>query len=82
MLKELMKKEQFDLVHCHMPLTGVLARMAAKKTKTYTVKKGDTLWDISAKYLKNGSRYVEIMNLSKITSTTIHVGQVLTLPAA
>ena len=37
MLKELMKKEQFDLVHCHMPLTGVLARMAAKKTKTATV---------------------------------------------
>lgn len=37
MLKELMQKEQFDLVHCHMPLTGVLARMAAKKTKTAPV---------------------------------------------
>jgi putative lysozyme len=56
------------------------AAKKTKKTKTYTVKKGDTLWDIAAKYLKNGSRYVEIMSLSKITSTTIHVGQVLTLP--
>lgn len=65
-----------------IPGTNASANEAAKKTKTYTVKKGDTLWDISAKYLKNGSRYVEIMNLSKITSTTIHVGQVLTLPAA
>lgn len=34
MLVELMKREKYDLVHCHMPLTGVLARMAAKKTKT------------------------------------------------
>lgn len=65
-----------------IPGTNAKANEASKKTKTYTVKKGDTLWNIAAKYLKNGSRYVEIMNLSKITSTTIHVGQVLTLPAA
>lgn len=65
-----------------IPGTNVKANEASKKTKTYSVKKGDTLWDIATKYLKNGSRYVEIMSLSKITSTTIHVGQVLTLPAA
>lgn len=65
-----------------IPGTNASANEAAKKTKTYTVKKGDTLWDIATKYLKNGSRYVEIMTLSKITSTTIHVGQSLTLPAA
>lgn len=65
-----------------IPGTNTSANEAAKKTKTYTVKKGDTLWDIAAKYLKNGDRYVEIMSLSKITGTTIHVGQVLTLPAA
>lgn len=65
-----------------IPGTNAKANEASKKTKTYTVKKGDTLWDIATKYLKNGSRYVEIMSLSKITSTTIHVGQVLTLPAA
>lgn len=37
MLVELMRKEHFELVHCHMPLTGVLARMAAKKTNTAPV---------------------------------------------
>ena len=63
-----------------IPGTNAKANEASKKTKTYTVKKGDTLWDIAVKHLKNGSRYVEIMSLSKITSTTIHVGQVLTLP--
>lgn len=65
-----------------IPGTNASANEAAKKTKTYTVKKGDTLWDIATNHLKNGSRYVEIMTLSKITSTTIHVGQSLTLPAA
>lgn len=65
-----------------IPGTNASANEAAKKTKTYTVKKGDTLWDIAAKYLKNGDRYVEIMSLSKITGTTIRIGQVLTLPAA
>lgn len=63
-----------------IPGTNTSANTSAKKTKTYTVKKGDTLWGIAEKNLKNGSRYVEIMSLSKITSTTIHVGQVLTLP--
>lgn len=63
-----------------IPGTNASANEAAKKTKAYTVKKGDTLWGIAEKNLKNGSRYVEIMSLSKITSTTIHAGQVLTLP--
>lgn len=63
-----------------IPGTNAKANEASKKTKTYTVKKGDTLWDIATKYLKNGSRYVEIMSLSKITGTTIRIGQVLTLP--
>jgi len=65
-----------------IPGTNASANEAAKKTKTYSVKKGDTLWGIAEKYLGSGSRYREIMSLSKITSTTIHVGQSLTLPAA
>jgi glycosyltransferase EpsD len=27
-----MAKEKFDLIHCHMPITGILTRMAAHKT--------------------------------------------------
>ena len=30
-LKQLMVKEQFDLVHCHTPVAGVLTRIAARK---------------------------------------------------
>lgn len=33
-LKQLMKEIKFDGVHCHTPMGGMLARMAAKATKT------------------------------------------------
>lgn len=47
---------------------------------TYTVKKGDTLWDIAKKYLGSGSRWKEIYNLSGFTSQTIYAGQKLKIP--
>ena len=36
-LKDLMAKEQFDGVHCHTPMAGVLARLAANATHTRPV---------------------------------------------
>ncbi len=36
-LKDLMAQEAFSLVHCHMPFTGVAARLAAKRTGTAPV---------------------------------------------
>lgn len=51
-----------------------------KTSTTYTVKKGDSLWKIAAENLGNGERYREIMQLSGINSTTIRVGQELTIP--
>jgi len=32
-LKQLMLSENFDLVHCHMPMSGVIARLAAEKAR-------------------------------------------------
>ena len=49
-------------------------------TRTYTIKKGDTLWDISKKYLGAGTRYPEIMSLNALKSTTIYPGQILRIP--
>ena len=49
-------------------------------TRTYTIKKGDTLWDISKKYLGTGTRYTEIMSLNALKSTTIYPGQILRIP--
>ena len=56
----------------------------APALKTYTVKSGDTLWNIAKKYLGNGSRYTEIYNLNKSkikNPNLIYTGQVLTLPS-
>ncbi|WP_313257382.1 glycosyltransferase family 4 protein [Lacrimispora sp.] len=36
-LKKLMQTEHFDLVHCHTPMGGVMARIAARSTKTAPV---------------------------------------------
>ncbi|HUN22432.1 MAG TPA: LysM peptidoglycan-binding domain-containing protein [Anaerolineales bacterium] len=46
-------------------------------TGTYTVQPGDTLWGIARKH----NTYVsEIMKLNNLSSSIIHVGQVLTVP--
>lgn len=52
--------------------------------KTHTVVKGDSLWNIAAKHLGNGSRYTEIAALNKDiikSPNLIYAGQVLKLPA-
>ena len=38
-LKKLMLEEKFDLIHCHMPMTGVLTRKAAEKVYKMTGRK-------------------------------------------
>ena len=48
--------------------------------RTYTVRRGDSLWAIAAKQLGSGRRYTEIKALNGLKSDTIHPGQVLKLP--
>lgn len=43
----------------------------------YTVKKGDTLWDLSNKYLGSGVRYKEIKELNNLSNDIIYSGQIL-----
>lgn len=56
---------------------------SAPKTKTYTVKSGDCLWNIAKKYYGNGARYSDIFNVNKdkiSNPNLIYPGQVLTIP--
>jgi len=48
--------------------------------RIYTVKRGDTLWEIAKAELGNGSRYTEIKELNNLTSNTIYVGWKLKIP--
>lgn len=55
----------------------------APTAKTYTVKKGDSLWAIAAKYYGKGAEYTKIAsaNTDKISNPNlIYPGQVLTIP--
>lgn len=55
----------------------------APTTKTYTVKKGDTLWAIAAKYYGSGAQYNKIYkaNTDKISNPNlIYPEQVFTIP--
>lgn len=64
-------------------VTTTRAATTAPKATTYTVKKGDTLWGISKKYLGNGAKYNLIFNANKgkiKNPNLIYVGQVLTIP--
>lgn len=56
----------------------------APKAKTYTVKQGDTLWAISAKYLGSGAKYMTIYNANRNVLSNpniVKAGQVLTIPS-
>jgi hypothetical protein len=54
--------------------------------QTYTVVKGDCLWNIAKKFYGNGSKYTVIYNANKGViggnPNLIYPGQVLTIPAA
>lgn len=58
---------------------------APTETQTYTVVKGDCLWNIAKRFYGNGSKYSTIYNASRSViggnPNLIYPGQVLTIPA-
>lgn len=57
------------------------ARPSKSSDSSYTVKSGDTLWDIAQKVLGKGSRYTEIAELNGISNPNIiKQGQTIRLP--
>lgn len=59
---------------------------ATAAAQTYTVVKGDCLWNIAKKFYGNGSKYTVIYNANRSViggnPNLIYPGQVLTIPAA
>ncbi|MEG1894646.1 MAG: LysM peptidoglycan-binding domain-containing protein [Oscillospiraceae bacterium] len=49
--------------------------------RTYTVRRGDCLWNIAQRFLGSGSRYPEIKALNGLSSNMIYAGQVFKLPS-
>lgn len=73
-----------NVSHGTRPAASTDTNTNTEQTKTYTVKKGDCLWNIAQKYLGNGARYTEIYALNKSVigsnPNLIYAGQVLVLP--
>lgn len=46
----------------------------------YTVKKGDTLWNIAQRAYGNGNQFKKIASANSIKGNQVNVGQVLTIP--
>jgi len=59
------------------------AEEAAAEVEYYTIESGDTLWAISAKFLGNGSKYMEIFEANREViedPDKIFVGQKIRIP--
>lgn len=59
------------------------AEEAAPEVEYYTIESGDTLWAISAKFLGNGSKYMEIFEANREViedPDKIFVGQKIRIP--
>ncbi len=55
----------------------------AQPTRTYTVKRGDCLWNIAKRYYGNGSQYTKIFNANRDkikNANLIYPGQVFIIP--
>ena len=59
---------------------SVVGATPAENYRIHTVVHGDTLWAIAKKYLGNGSRYKEIVNLNGLKSNVIYSGMKLKIP--
>lgn len=57
-----------------------IKKVESPKTITHTVKKGETLREIAAKYLGKASRADEIASVNKLATNILKVGRVLIIP--
>lgn len=57
---------------------------AREKQISYTIKQGDTLWNLAKRYLGNGALYTKIYELNRdvigVDPSILRVGMVITLP--
>ena len=60
-----------------MLMVGQTLKIPSNNSNTYTVKAGDSLWNIANRY---GITVNELKNLNGLSSNTLMIGQTLKLP--
>lgn len=80
-LKQLILTEGFDLIHCHMPMTGVITRMAAQAVRRKTKRKTPVIYTAhgfhfySGAPLKNWVYYLPERWLARYTDCLITMNE-------
>lgn len=80
-LVQLMLEEKFDLIHCHMPMTGILARKAAEKVRKMTGRKAAVLYTAHGFHffqgapLSNWLYYIPERHYARYTDKLILINQ-------
>lgn len=54
-IEELMFNEEYDLIHCHMPMSGVVARVAAQKVRKKTGREVPVIYTAHGLHFYNGA---------------------------
>lgn len=75
--------KQYKPIAVQVPTPRPVTNTPATNTRTYTVKKGDCLWNIAKKYYGNGNQYMKIYNANKDKikkPSLIYPGQVFVIP--
>ena len=67
-LKEIMRKEHFDIVHCHTPIAGLIARIAAKKYRKKGTKVIYTTHGFSFTHLSSKKQWMIYHGIEKFAS--------------
>lgn len=80
-LRQLMDSQNFDLIHCHMPMTGVVTRLAAQSVRRKTKRKTPVLYTAhgfhfySGAPLKNWLYYIPERWLARYTDCLITMNE-------
>ena len=80
--KALLKTGMFEKVYETKQTVKPAEPVSSQTQREYVIKENDSLWQIAAKYLGDGSRYEEIMELNRnIDPDNLIVGKKIKLPA-
>lgn len=79
-----LSRSHSDVLGVYRPAYGPGAEepSPAPAAETYTVKDGDSLWEIAERLLGDSSRWIDIYEANNLATTVILPGQVLRLPVS
>lgn len=67
-IKDILKKEKYDLIHCHTPIAGLITRMASRKLRKNGTKIIYTTHGLSFTHLSSRKQWIQYYYFEKFAS--------------